>query len=181
MVLTFILLGWVFFEFSGGADFVPETRPVAASDPVQSDPETVTRADTAELSAIPAAVSQPATTAKLAATAVAAVAVPAAVPAPAPAPMAVPEPATVQPAPAFVSLSQPQPVVPGAADLRFVEPELVNMRDGPGTDYAVADKLSRGTTAEVLESDGNGWVRVHIIATDQIGWIAERLLTKDDI
>ncbi|WP_372804334.1 SH3 domain-containing protein [Loktanella salsilacus] len=39
------------------------------------------------------------------------------------------------------------------------------------------DTLPRGTQTEVVESDDNGWVRVRVVGTGQMGWMAERLLT----
>jgi len=82
-------------------------------------------------------------------------------------------------APTFTSLSAPAAV--GSADLstlRDVAARAVNMRAGPDTSYDVLDTLPQGTQTEVVESDGNGWVRVRVVATGQMGWMAERLLTN---
>jgi uncharacterized protein YgiM (DUF1202 family) len=41
----------------------------------------------------------------------------------------------------------------------------------------VLDTLAQGTEAEVIEVDSNGWAQIRITSTDQVGWMAERLLT----
>ncbi|MFB1025893.1 MAG: hypothetical protein QMC33_11355, partial [Octadecabacter sp.] len=45
--LIFALMGWVYYEMSGGADFVPAERQVAVVE--LEAPEIVTRADTTTL------------------------------------------------------------------------------------------------------------------------------------
>ena len=62
-------------------------------------------------------------------------------------------------------------------DLRQVSGRRVNMRSGPGTNYGVLDKLTRGTQTEVIEVNANGWVRIRVTTTDQVGWVSSRLLT----
>jgi uncharacterized protein YgiM (DUF1202 family) len=156
IVGTFLILGLSFYELSGGAGFVPEVRQdVVAAAQVTDATAEVTRADTSALASMTA-------------------------------------PAVVAPAPAtVVATVQAQPTVPVAVvvqapapapvadsiDLRLVAGDLVNMRDGPGTDFNVVDKLSRGTLAEVIEVNGAGWVRIRVADTAQVGWMAERLLT----
>lgn len=61
-------------------------------------------------------------------------------------------------------------------DIREVTGDLVNMRSGPGTDFDRIDKLSRGTEVEVLESDGRGWVRLRVVETGEVGWVADWLV-----
>ena len=56
--------------------------------------------------------------------------------------------------------------------------DRVNMRNGPSTSYNVITQLTRGTEVEVLEIPGNGWVRLKVQASGEIGWMAERLLTR---
>ena len=53
----------------------------------------------------------------------------------------------------------------------------VNIRSGPSTDYSVLATLSRGSKAEVLEVNLDGWARVLIYQTGEEGWMAERLLS----
>lgn len=61
-------------------------------------------------------------------------------------------------------------------DLRAVSGSRVNMRTGPGTNYGVLDKLVRGTQAEVIEITGDGWARIRVVETGQVGWLAAKLL-----
>jgi uncharacterized protein YraI len=68
-------------------------------------------------------------------------------------------------------------VVAAPLDLRTVAGSRVNMRAGPGTNFGVLDTLAQGTEAEVIEVDSNGWAQIRITSTDQVGWMAERLLT----
>ncbi len=63
------------------------------------------------------------------------------------------------------------------ADIRAVIGTLVNMRDGPGTEYAQVDQLSEGMQVEVLEAAGNGWVHLRVLDTGQTGWMANWLVT----
>lgn len=51
------------------------------------------------------------------------------------------------------------------------------MRSGPGTNYGVLDTLTRGTQTEVIEVNANGWARIRVTTTDQVGWMSSRLLT----
>lgn len=172
--VTFLFLGWAFFEASGGLDFEPQApAPAPAPAPV---PETV---------AVEAAAPEP--------------------PAPPPAPEVAAEPApepVAEPAPladtglTFDSLSSPGNNQIGASpaaeitappssadatgpqDLRLVSGENVNMRTGPGTIYPAVASLARDTLVVVLETATNGWVRVEVAGTLEIGWMSGRLLTE---
>jgi hypothetical protein len=181
IVGTFAIMAWAFYVMSGGASFVPETR-IAVIDAPQPN---ATGTQTTQLTEVtrPAVAIIPAT-------------------APTPAPTATQPPAAAEPmtaaiqtaptfegsssgvtgiAPTFTSLSAPAPAAVGSADLstlRDVAARAVNMRAGPDTSYDVLDTLPQGTQTEVVESDGNGWVRVRVVATGQMGWMAERLLTN---
>ncbi len=174
IVFTFLVLGVVFYELSGGSDFEPELRaPIAiaqaelpAVQPV-IEPQ-VARADTSTLIQIaPPAVAE------------------------APAEPVVERVAFAAPLPAgeVVITPAPEPVVtetPVAApvtqtlvtDIRAVAGEWVNMRSGPSTDFRVLDTLPRGTEAEVIEVNSDGWARIVIMQTGQEGWMAERLLAS---
>ncbi|MEL6610444.1 MAG: SH3 domain-containing protein, partial [Pseudomonadota bacterium] len=62
------------------------------------------------------------------------------------------------------------------ADIRAVTGTRVNMRNGPGTNFEVLTQLVQGDQAEVLQSPGNGWVKIRVSATGVEGWMAERLM-----
>lgn len=68
--------------------------------------------------------------------------------------------------------------IAASADLRRVSGNRVNMRGGPSTDFGVLATLTRGEEVEVLETPGNGWVKLMVVASGQEGWMAERLLTR---
>ena len=79
------------------------------------------------------------------------------------------------------TIAAPAPAAVASPDLlaiREVAARAVNMREGPDTSYAVIDTLPQGTQTEIIEADNTGWVRVRILNTGQIGWMAERLLTQ---
>lgn len=181
---SFAILAWTFYVMSGGANFQPETRTAAAEAP---QPE-VTRAQTASLIEVSLPV--------VAAPVQAAAPVESLPPVEAlPAQTAEPVTISLDTAPVFAgetdssgpieptftSLSAPAPVAVGSPDMtaiRQVAGRAVNMREGPSTSFDVIDTLQQGTQTEVIESDGAGWVRVRVVDTGQMGWMAERLLTN---
>ena len=61
-------------------------------------------------------------------------------------------------------------------DIRRVQPARVNMRQGPGTDFSVVAKLTQGTEVEVLSDEGDGWVKLRVVDTGRVGWMADYLL-----
>ncbi len=73
---------------------------------------------------------------------------------------------------------EPDPaVMPAAADIRRVTGTVVNMRDGPSTFYLAIGKLRAGDAVEVLESSGEGWLKIRVADTGQEGWMADWLVT----
>lgn len=146
---SFLMLGWGFYEMSGGADFVPETAPsqeaVASVEAPEAIPFDAPQVSRANLIAIPIAAEEEADLIVL---------------------------ASFEVAPA-ASVAEEAPL-----DLRAVSGKRVNMRSGPGTNYGVLDTLVRGTETEVIEVNGDGWARIRITQSGQIGWMAERLLSE---
>ena len=206
VLLSFLFMGWAFYELSGGSDFVPKSKSVQ---------------ETAQAVVIPAA--QPGTRAKLeqsrreraAKTVFPATAKRSVVKLVNDAPVtasaisadqtastdktelrlaflkleddpAQEVTAVVRNPPTPVASSEPPPdtaqalVLPvaRAADLREVIGARVNMRSGPGTSHEVLARLKRGQSVEVLENGGSGWLRLRTLPEDQVGWIAERLVSK---
>ncbi|MEM1374590.1 MAG: SH3 domain-containing protein [Pseudomonadota bacterium] len=177
MIVTFLLLGWGFFELSGGTDFVApeaEAKPLNAllqdvAD--QEDANVVARAETAPEGAV--IVGQPRARALGAAA-------------------AEPETATLA---AFTqagtgssiatiigeAAAPAEPVIEevvASIDLRTVTGSRVNMRNGPGTNFQVLTQLVRGDEAEVLQNPGDGWVKIRATESGRVGWMAERLLAS---
>lgn len=86
------------------------------------------------------------------------------------------------PATAKIDIARIEPAtedMPGIslADAREVRGSRVNMRAGPGTAYGVLATLTRGTKVEVLREPGNGWAKLRVMDSGQIGWMSARLLT----
>ena len=65
-----------------------------------------------------------------------------------------------------------------ASDVRSVRASRVNVRGGPGTNYAVINNLSQGEEVEVLQDPGQGWVQFRPVAGGPVGWVAASLLTE---
>lgn len=153
IVLTFGFLGWGYYELSGGADFVPEVATVEITEPAEAVvAQVVAPAVEPEVAQDIVARAETETLMTLA--------------------------AAYEPQPAEETQPDIVDVIPEVAvqDMRSVAAERVNMRSGPGTGYRVLDTLPRGTEAEVLEVNADGWARVMIFQTGQEGWMAERLL-----
>lgn len=152
IVGTFLLLGFGFYELSGGNEFVPETKPAVVAKVTTTTLEpAVTRADTASLvtlASVETTVSEPVVE-------------------------------TIE-APIVVATATPvvEEVIAPSQDLRTVAGSRVNMRAGPGTSYNVLDSLIAGTWTEVLEVDADGWARIRNMDTGQEGWMAERFLAS---
>jgi len=184
ILLSFLVLGWGYWEMSGGTAFVPQApMTIAQAAPQAEMPgtdqpslggvEIATRADTTALDALAAAPGDgdAIVTDALLAEVLASTETP-------DAPLA-PEEAV------FRSLATPlegTPAVQTAAApalpaLREVAGDRVNMRDGPGRNFDVIDQLTRGMLAEVLEENGTGWVRVQVEATGATGWMSADFLT----
>lgn len=160
---TFLVLGLVFYELSGGADFVPESRisQVAEADIVEdvATPD-VTRSTSTLVNLSPEPAVPEAEIIQAVAEAIE---------------LDDTEEATVAPEVAEVV----EPIIePTPLDLRLVAGSRVNMRSGPGTTHDVLDTLDGGTETEVLEVNAGGWAKVRVTNTGQIGWMAERLLTN---
>ncbi|WP_147126796.1 SH3 domain-containing protein [Shimia ponticola] len=174
MLVTFGLLGWAFFELSGGSDFEP---PELASSPlnelqqsVEFERTLVARADTSPAQQ-PVVQTQSNDLVQNASVVI--------------------EDASTDAQPTAslaVVLGEaarettPEPVIAEvpAADIRLVAGSRVNVRNGPGTNFSVVAQLTRGAETEVLQSPGNGWVKIRAANTGGVGWMAERLLTAQN-
>lgn len=78
--------------------------------------------------------------------------------------------------PASVETASVQPET--IRDLRRVTGNSVNMRSGPGTKFGVLARVARNTEVEVLETYGGEWLRLRIVETNRVGWIASRLVSS---
>ena len=83
---------------------------------------------------------------------------------------------TTQPvAPVIETVERPEPAGP---DVRYVRASRVNIRQGPGTNYSVLTRLLANDKVVVLEDSGTGWLRLKVDDNGRVGWIAASLLTK---
>jgi uncharacterized protein YgiM (DUF1202 family) len=73
----------------------------------------------------------------------------------------------------------PAPVA-GGGKVLFVGSKSVNVRSGPGKDFAVVSRLARGEAVLVV-ADGegpDGWSLIRIEGDGVEGYVAARLLTE---
>lgn len=172
--LTFVFLGWAFYEASGGKDFarqLEQKREMAAAQAARSVPQTVAvpmeaPQTTAVTEAMVTRASFEPTT--LGASSAQAVVQPEATTRPAPKPA---QSETEQDGPTIANIDE-KPV----ADIRQVAGARVNMRNGPSTGYNVVARLTRGTKVLILQEPGNGWVKLKVEETGRVGWMAAKLL-----
>ncbi|MEM6577608.1 MAG: SH3 domain-containing protein [Pseudomonadota bacterium] len=73
--------------------------------------------------------------------------------------------------------SEPETRPERVPDIRVVEGDLVNMRDGPGTEFQKLTSLTGGTEVVVLNAPGNGWLELEVVETGQVGWMADWLVS----
>jgi hypothetical protein len=62
-------------------------------------------------------------------------------------------------------------------DIRTIAGTAVNMRAGPGTQYDRIDRLTLGQEVAVLQDPGNGWLKLRVVETGRVGWMANSLVT----
>jgi len=204
--LSLIVMGWAFFELSGGKDFKPRVTPaliVTASTPLAiPEPDEPAEIVTTAL-ILPTPVDSKVTVTEISS---------------APAPED-PEPVlqepidlTKKPPVTLISLEKNGDVFGGLLaefdpnairlsttltnettnptsevtaepdlppiDLRTISANHVNMRNGPGTTYDVVTRLKLGEEVEVLGDSGSGWLRLRLVSNRTVGWISASLVSK---
>lgn len=197
IVVTFAVLGWAFFQMSGGSDFEPrsaragsvEVQPLQAAN--QAAPQTPAGAEVTrvalDLTSVQEVVRESRSTQRNARVenAVAAATQPSAagqwqtldtLP-------SLVQDAQIDTSDAIAEVLQTASLVgntdtdvASASDLRRVNGNRVNVRGGPGTNFGVVGKLVRGDEVEVLEDNGSGWVRFRQVDGSTTGWLADFLL-----
>lgn len=169
--VTFALLGWAYYEMSGGRDFEPGNNGLTVFAEIKEtplDPEAVARLSLVDMTSVGPVegTDTPTDQSEVEAAVLAAIrSTDTAGLTESPVSMIVPadeEDASAETAP--------------AVDLRAVNGSSVNLRTGPGQDHPVLTRLARGTTVQVLEDPGDGWVRLQVVPQGRIGWIADFLL-----
>ncbi|WP_162617682.1 SH3 domain-containing protein [Yoonia maritima] len=165
IISTTLLFAWAFFEISGGFDFEPGCNgcDVTANDVISEHPSTSSRQ---HIAAFPVnnydyvpfhepiiEAEKPVVTAQV-----------------------MPSSAmVVQASFSTDDTTGPQPQKP-RQDLRVVTGDWVNIRDGAGTGFAVMDTVPHGTETELLDMQGD-WVKVRLLESNEIGWIASWLIS----
>lgn len=203
IVLTFALLGVVFYEMSGGADFEPASarltdirkdplKPArfAERDPVADLEANVTRVAlnlTTVEDVLTGGATQPARNVEPLSPAPEARIEQVAFPAPRNNEIAAIIPSLVEGADSttfgqFATINVEAGTDAGptqtSADIRSVTGTRVNVRGGPGTDFNVVTGLVLGDEVEVLEDTGTGWVQTRPLDGGPIGWVADFLLSE---
>lgn len=177
--VTFAFLGWAFYELSGGADYEPRHRAVAdagAGVSTQAQRDTAITRAASDLTALPdAKITLAAATIETApasgTTGMASLR----------APHATPAVSTAAPDAALATtVSFTEPAATAPLDLRQIAGNRVNLRQGPGTEFNKIGQLSRGTPVKILQDPGNGWVKLQVIDTRRIGWMADYLVTASN-
>lgn len=81
-----------------------------------------------------------------------------------------------------VEVALPEAQLPDAPAEAAVVVQYVNtnanLREGPGTDFAVLARLSAGEAVQVVETTPDGWSRIRIEGDGGEGFVATRLLSE---
>jgi hypothetical protein len=197
--LSFVFLGWSFYEMSGGADYHPSANSIQAR-VLLDNQRPQARPMRVNVIEVTGSVPGPARAeAVQAITSLQDLAV--RMEPPKPRPVVVTE-STSATLPAVVEVNAPSTggdfaalaqtarlwdqagfsevlKVPSVAvpDLRQVAGTSVNLRSGPGTQFGRLTSLSRGTEVIVLPDRVGGWVKVRLAESGDVGWMTDRLLT----
>jgi len=68
---------------------------------------------------------------------------------------------------------------PAAGDVWYVTANTVNVRQGPSTDTAVVEKLTRGEAVSISFEEGSEWAHVVIEGDGLEGYVALRFLSPE--
>ncbi len=179
ILITFGVLGWAWYELSGGSDFEPGSNGLTVLARVEQQdlpapqPQ-VSRTDVsaADLTGVGQPNADQPRIEKASLTSAA----------PAPQrPTVAPQP---KPEAQVLTLSVDGLGAPAkaedvfaAVDYRAVTGSRVNLRSGPSTEFDVVTQLRRGNEVEVLRDEDTGWVKLRAIDGNHIGWMSEDFLT----
>ena len=175
VLLSFVFLGWGFYELSGGSEFEPMRRAAPESATTTAPPTPVTVTATANPVPTPPPAPVPTVRRDLRELVTTPQPTPAATPAALSADSVLIQPA---PEPTLPQAILPPPLPEPPEDIRSVRGARVNMRSGPGTAYSVLATLTRDQQVIVLREPGNGWAKLKVVDTGRIGWMSSRLLTR---
>lgn len=188
ILVSFAFLGWSFYELSGGADYEPRINSIQARAKLddlrpKARPADPQRADERRIAAASVGADEPdPATGNSVARSLSDLS-------------DLPGLASAQAGDAMVTLASARAsgeseviaavahniatrsvVTPLQQDLRVVAGNRVNMRAGPGTQYDRIARLERGQQVAVLRAPGNGWLKLRVVDTGRVGWMAETLV-----
>jgi len=196
VLLSFVVMGWSFYELSGGADYAPAPNslqararlaPVEPPAPPEPEKTEVERRTLAEIEASMDSLRTAQTeTAELSVTlATARLDGPGLIAAEASRPKAEllalelpPDGAADDPgidAAIAAALGAPE-IAPG--QLRWVKEGMVDLRTGPGLSFETVTQITKGTEVAIVEDPGLGWLKVQAIESRQSGWLADWQVTQ---
>jgi hypothetical protein len=182
LLISFAVLGWTFYELSGGADYAPAPNSLQA----QGDPDRpeVPAPGEATPRAAPTHAGKEAVMTEPGAAEATAEALPVtlATPRTAPADRARPDQGAEGDASAIdAAIAAAMGEAPAdAATRRRVKDGSVDLREGPGLSFDTVTRLSRGTEVAVVEDPGHGWLKVRLADGYRTGWLAEWLVTAPE-
>ena len=68
----------------------------------------------------------------------------------------------------------------GSRPIAIIQPEVMNVRIGPGIDYEVLTTLPQGTQVEIVGIDSSGeWLQVELDGLTSLGWLYRDLVQVD--
>lgn len=186
MLVTFGFLGFAFYELSGGADYRPSDgslqQVMAERRAAGAQPQTaLTRSKPQD--AAPAQTAQESGSSTLILAASGGKDLASARAPEKPAPVTLSQPVIdVEKADKLTALAesivQPRAEAPPQEDIREVTASRVNLRNGPGVGYPRTGGLSRGDEVEVIADDGSGWVKLRVLESGRVAYIADFLLSE---
>jgi hypothetical protein len=181
ILLTFGFLGFAFYEMSGGSDFEPASSRIAEAQPEDTQAsETTEMAPSEEIVTTTASITKIDSTPSVTRVALNLTNVSDA------ADQATQDETTTADLtetpqiilPSLITTTQSIDTADSNDDIRTVSGNRVNVRGGPSTNYGIVNKLTRGEAVQVLEDNGDGWVRMQPVDGGESGWMADFLLTS---
>ena len=153
------MLFWVFYEISGGSDFAPRERVVVSQSPFsQSTRSKAANPVKYHADVVISAAYEPIVTTPLD------------IDKPEENAPHMPEGTVIN-----VAAAAQAPLV---YELHIVDANRVNLREGPSTTHRILETVSRGSAAEVISLNGDGWAQIRLTSSGQMGWMATRLLSE---
>lgn len=195
LLISFAVLGWSFYELSGGSDYAPvensiQMRGDPARPPAQRpEPEESPREDRtlAEIEALMDQLGQTEAATDEQAAALAAARSDG---------MSIIEAEASRPKAELLDLPKPEkpeegvPAIDAAVaaamgevtvspdQILWVKESVVDLHTGPGLDFDTVTQITKGTEVAILENPGHGWLNVRVMGSYQTGWLAEWLVME---